>query len=126
MAAALARGDRGADAVRANQQRWSSGDVVEVGGTVVPAGLASACEERELAPPRRMVKGHLVWLDVQTRTLQTPSKTQQAWLDRWTASGWVARWQAIEGPAFWMGPDVSEMTALALATIDAVRDESMT
>lgn len=149
-AAALAEGRDGRAASTALTEAWARGETVDVAGAPVGARLAAGAHARSCArPPGPGFVGgpaaegspalgislptpgsgtpasprRLVWIEVAATARAEPAPRVAAALQAWQAAGWRADWRHVEGPAFWLGPEVSTSPTLTEATLQAVRDD---
>lgn len=127
LAAALAEGGDGRAAVQSLQQAWAQGQAMDVGGSVISADLAQGAHARSLVgwaplPPgaTAQLPARVVWIDVHAAPRSSPGPRLAAWLADCAARGWQTAWHTVEGPPFWLGPEVATLPDLTATTLQAV------
>lgn len=122
-ASALAEGREGRTGPLALQAAWDQGLAAEAGGAAISAPLARGAAARtlEVLPaPTGGAPGRVACLEVNTTPRAAPVPRTAACLQRWQEAGWQVTWHGVEGPPFWLGPEVATLPALTAATLQAV------
>ncbi|MBS3936438.1 MAG: hydrolase 2, exosortase A system-associated [Sulfuritalea sp.] len=97
----------------------AAGQVVEIAGYALSAGLARGLESAELSPPAR--SGRLHWLEVSARPETTLAPASQKRIEQWRAAGCAAGSAVLPAPTFWQTTEIEEAPALLDATLAALR-----
>lgn len=117
-ASSLSDGAAAKAAMAATRQALAAGEIVDIAGYPLSAGLAQDLEAAVLAKPPANSQVH--WLEVSPRADATLSPAATRMLDAWQGAGQVMHASVVSGPAFWQATEIEEAPALLQASLAAV------
>jgi exosortase A-associated hydrolase 1/exosortase A-associated hydrolase 2 len=100
----------------------ASGNVLDIAGYLVTAGLLDGLEASTLAAGATAPggPGHLVWLECSAQPQAELAPAATLGLQPWQAAGWQVQQQLVQGQAFWQTTEITHAPALVQATVAAL------
>jgi hypothetical protein len=99
--------------------RLAAGESVEIAGYILPATLAAAIENLDLAAMADREAGPVGWFEVVRDPHAGISNVGQQCIERWVAAGADVTAAGIEGRPFWIGQSITLAPDLLTATTQA-------
>lgn len=104
-------------------QAWARGDMVEIAGYEVPAGVARGLQSAQLSP-EAPGSGRVVWFELSARAEAGAAPATRRAADAFGAAGRVVELQILPGAAFWQSTEIIENEDLLRASRAALRGEA--
>jgi exosortase A-associated hydrolase 2 len=99
-------------------QQLAQGQSVHIAGYPLSPLLAQGMAASSLQPPSQQPPGQLVWLELGTQAVLSPSAEKQ--VTAWQQAGWQVSAQTLATPAFWQTVETEAAPELFSATLAAL------
>ena len=103
-------------------QALAQGLAVDIAGYTLSPALAQGLSAARLQPPKSVLPGQLVWLEVSSQEAPMLGPATDTSLAAWRTAGWQVQALAVHGPMFWQTIGADEAPALIYATLAALAD----